>query len=329
MQTTPNQKLLEWVRKFRVDLTPDGTITRIELYHSIEGAMGERLATFEMADRDDDEDPDDLAQEIWDEAEEDAATRPTGQIERYTVQAFRGDTREPDEQKSFTTHGKLVTALTGNGSEPPTIAGQTMAEMRRTNDLHALVVRMCEATAGSAAVQLQREREENNKLRETGYKYEQLRQELLDRAQDRELARKDAESSQQMNNMLLGTLVQLAPVILTRLLAAPPPAGAAMPLAPPPPPPAPHPPAPRPVTASTATPPPEAVAPVVERDRAVAELLGSVNAQQMQALLATFTEAQTAAFLGIYTSFREHPPADSPREGSSSPHPTGDRHVPN
>lgn len=323
MQTTPNQRLLEWVRKFRVDLTPEGTITRVELYHSIEGSMGEKLATFEMADRDDDEDPDDLAQEIWNEAEEDAATRPTGQIERYIVQAFRGDTREPDEQKAFTTRGTLITALTGGSSEPPTVAGQTMAEMRRTNDLHALVVRMCEATAGSAAVALQREREENNKLREIGYKYEELRQQLLDRAQDRELARKDAESSQQMNNMLLGTLVQLAPMILTRLLAAPPPAGAAMPLAPPAPPPAP-PAAAAPGPSPTSTPP---AAPVVARDRMVASLLESVNQQQLGQLLNVFTEEQTAAFLGVYTSFREHPPAEGPRESSSSSHPTGDRHV--
>src|SRR5262245_56801040 len=114
MHTHPDQKLLEFIRKFRVDLTPEGTITRLELYHSIEGSMGERLATFEMADRDEDEDPDDLAQEIWDTCEEDAATRPQGSIERYVIQAFRGDTREPDEQKAFTTRGKMVTSLTGN-----------------------------------------------------------------------------------------------------------------------------------------------------------------------------------------------------------------------
>lgn len=335
MQTTPNQKLLEWVRKFRADLTPEGTITRVELYHSIEGQMGERLATFEMADRDDDEDPDDLAQEIWDECEEDASTRPTGQIERYVVQAFRGDTREPDEQKAFTTRGKLTTALTGNSSEPPTMMGQTMAEMRRTNDLHALVVRMCEATSGSAAVQLQREREENARLREVGFEYEKLRQDMLDRSLDRDLKRKDAEASQQMNNMLLGTLVQLAPVILTRLLAAPPPASAAMPLGPPPaappaasgaprkgPQPSPGP--------APAAPAPEAAAPVVETYRAVAELLGTVTPQQMQGLLSTFTEEQTKRFLGIYTSIREHPPTQSAsRESSSSPHPTGDRHAHN
>ena len=320
MQTSPDQKLLEWVRKFRVDLTPEGTITRIELYHSVEGSLGERLATFEMADRDDDEDPDDLAQEIWDECEEDAGTRPTGSVERYTVQAFRGDTREPDEQKSFTVRGKLVTGLIGNGSEPPTQLGMVAGEMRRTNDLHALVVRMCEATAGSAAVQLQREREENQRLREQGFQYAKLREDMLDRSQEREIARKEAESSQNMTNMLLGSLIQLAPVILTRLLAAPAPATAAMPLSPPPP-------AagagaaagstPRPSSPSSggaAAVPPE----VAQRDAQVAALLGTITPDQLQQLLSTFTEEQTSRFLGVYTSFRENPPVAAPENSSDT-----------
>lgn len=308
MHTSPDQRLLEFIRKFRVDLTPEGTITRLELYHSIEGSMGERLATFEMADRDDDEDPDDLAQEIWDEAEADAATRPTGSVERYVIQAFRGDTREPDEQKSFTVRGKLVTALIGNGSEPPTPAGERWAEMRRTNDLHALVVRMCEATAGSAAVQLERERQENNRLREVAFEYEKLRQQLLDNSLDRELKRKEAEASSQQMQMLMGALLQLAPIVLHRLLATPAPPGAALPLQPAPPAPAAAPPAPSPT--------PEHV---VVRDAMIAKLLETFTMEQMQAMLGSFDAAQKQQFLAVYTSFREHPPTPSAAASASSP----------
>lgn len=315
MHTQPDQKLLEFIRKFRADLTPEGTISRIELYHSIEGHMGERLATFEMADRNDDEDPDDLAQEIWDEAEEDASTRPTGSIERYVVQLFRGDTREPDEQKSFTTRGKLVTGLIGSGSEPPTPTGERWAEMRRTNDLHALVVRMCEATAGSAAIQLQREREENQRLREVGFKYEQLRQDLLDRSLERDIQRKDAEAASQQNQMLLSTLLQLAPVVLSRLLQPAPPPGASQPL---------HPaaaaaqtPAPAAAastpSASAASSPPSDSHPALVRDAMIAKLLESLQLSQMQQLLGSLDDAQKQAFLALYTSYREHPP-----EGASN-----------
>lgn len=308
MHTTPDQRLLEFIRKFRADLTPEGTITRLELYHSIEGSMGERLATFEMADRDDDEDPDDLAQEIWDECESDSATRPTGAIERYTVQAFRGDTREPDEQKSFTCRGKLVTALTGNSSEPPTERGMIMADNRRTNDLHALVVRMCEATAGSAAIQLQREREENNRLREVAFEYEKLRQQLLDNSLDRELKRKDAEASGQQMQMLLTVALQFLPAVLSRLVAPPSAPGAALPLAPA----IAAAPAPSPMVETPPAPP------VLLRDATVAELLESVSMEQMQAMLATFNDAQKQKFLAVYTSFREHPPVRNPPSPAST-----------
>ncbi len=309
MHTTPDQKLLEFIRKFRADLTAEGTITRIELYHSIEGGMGERLGTFEMADRDDDEDPDDLAQELWDSAEEDAGTRPTGSVERYVVQLFRGDTREPDEQKAFTVRGKLTTGLIGNGSEPPTPAGERWAQMRQTNDLHALVVRMCEATAGSAAIQLERERQENNRLREVAFEYEKLRQQLLDNSLDRELKRKDAESSNSQMQMLFGTLMQLAPIVLQRLLTPAPPAGAAMPLG--------AAPAMAAAAAAPSAPAPAAPGPapvpthVLMRDARIAQLLESVSIEQMQTMLAAFDNDQRQAFLAVYTSFREHPAATS------------------
>jgi hypothetical protein len=310
MHTTPDQRLLEFIRKFRVDLTPEGTITRLELYHSIEGSMGERLATFEMADRDEDEDPDDLAQEIWDEAEADSATRPTGSVERYVIQAFRGDTREPDEQKSFTCRGKLVTGLIGSGSEPPTPAGERWAEMRRTNDLHALVVRMCEATAGSAAVQLERERQENNRLREVAFEYEKLRQQLLDSSLDREIKRKEAEASSQQTQMLMQALFQLAPLVLKRLLLTTAPSGAALPLQPapapsPPPPPGPSPAAPAP-------------AHVEVRDAMIAKLLETFTMEQMQTMLGAFDANQKQQFLAVYTSFREHPPTPSAAASESS-----------
>lgn len=327
MQTTPDQRLLEWIRKFRTDLTPDGTITRLELYHSIEGSLGERLATFEMADRDDDEDPDDLAQEIWDESESDAATRPTGSIERYVIQAFRGDTREPDEQKSFTTRGKLVTALTGNSSEPPTEFGIRSQGMRQSNDLHALVVRMCEASAGSMAVQLERERQENNRLRGIAIEAEQLKQAMLDRGLERELARSDAQQSQQMMMMLTQTLLQFAPLLLQRLLAPAPPAGAAMPLAPPP--------SAAPAAAAPPSPPPPPPAPamhnpvVTMRDSAIGKLLEGMTPEQVAQLASVFSPEQTQQFLGVYTSFREHPPAPAPGGkalGNQPQHPSGERH---
>ena len=225
MHTTPNARLLEWVRKFRADLTPEGTITRVELYHSIEGEMASGCHVREGG-RDDERTRDDF-QEIWNEG------RRKRQRPREVYSAMLSGLREkpkPDEQKAFTNQGSHH-GDHGTGASA-TARGEIMAEMRRTNDLHALVVRMCEATAGSAAVQLQREREENNRLREQTFEYEKLRQAMLDRQLERDIARDDAKAAAAQTQMLWGTLVQLAPVIMTRLLAQPAPAGAALPLQP-------------------------------------------------------------------------------------------------
>lgn len=329
MQTTPDQRLLEFIRRFRVDLTPEGTITRLELYHSIEGQLGERLSTFEMADRDDDEDPDDLAQEIWDSCEEDCSTRPTGSVERYVIQAFRGDTREPDEQKAFTCRGSCVTGLVGNSSEPPTEAGMRMAGMRQTNDLHGLVVRMAEATAGSAAVALERERQETQRLRALVLEGEQVKQQMLDRSLERELAREDAKQSQAIMMMLTQTLLQFAPLLLQRLLTPPAAPGAALPLPP-------SPGAPGAPTAPPSAPPPfhppaapmpAAASPIVTmRDGAIGSLLETLTQEQIAQLAQVLTPEQTNSFLNVYTSFREHPPA-TPQSGmkGSAAQPPGDR----
>ena len=289
MFTAPSPKLLEWVRKFKADLTPEGTIQRLELWHSVEGEVGERLATVEMADRDDNEDPDDLSQEIWNAAEDDAATRPQGSYQRYVIQAYRSDSREPDEQKAFTTQGSCVSALLGASSEPPTPRGELAQTMRERNDLHGLVVRMVEHTAGSAAHQLQVERQENLRLTAIARDAEKLRQDLLDRTNEREIARLEAASGAQLGQALMAMLLQFAPVVLSKLLSAPPPNGASQPLgeAPPPPPPA----------------------PVQKRDQDVGELLGSVTREQLGPLMALFTNEQKAKFAQIYTSFRDSPPA--------------------
>jgi hypothetical protein len=305
MLTAPDQKLLEWVRKLRADIKPQGRITRVELYHTQEGELSERLSTIEMADRDEDEDPDDLAQELWNIVEEDLSTRATGSFQRYVVHAYHGDTREPAEAKAFVAYGRLVTALTGAGSEPPTHRGEMAAEMRRTNDLHALMVRMAEQTAGSAALQLQREREENTRLRNVAFDAEKLRQQLLDRELDRELARKDSEASSQQQMMIFGALAQLLPIVVQRVLMPPPPQSAALPLAPAAP------------VASAA--PPPSPGPSPERDAMLAKLFESVSPAQMQQLLAAFRPDQVQQFLGLYTSVRDATatPPGSPSAGNN------------
>lgn len=297
MKTTPNAQLLEWIRKLAVDLTPEGTITRLELLHSIEGDMGERLSTVEMADREPDEDPDDLAQELWDEACQDATTRPQGSFQRYTCRAFRADSTEPEEQKAFTMTGRAVSAMTGGSTEPPTVRGELSMNMRHADNLHAMMLRMTEATAGTAVTQLQKEREENDRLRAASYEFAKLREEMLDRSQEREIRRAEFETSQARTAQLMGVVTNLLPVVLAKFVTPP-----SLPQA----------------TAQAVSPlgvaPEQAIAqaaPTVEpvaavaRDAAVGQLLSTVTPEQMQVLMGTFDEAQTIAFVELYGSHRQ------------------------
>lgn len=303
MYSAPNQKLLEWVRRFKADLTPEGNITRLELWHTVEGEPGERITTFEMSDRDDDEDPDDFAQEIWNEVEDDASTRPSGSHQRYVIQAYRGGGVEPDDQKAFTTQGKCVTAMVGAGSEPATPRGELAQAMRERNDLHGLIVRMCEHGALGIGEQLVKERQENARLHSVAYEYEKLRQQLLDRSNERAIELAQAQANGEMLKALTGTLLQFAPFILQKLLAPPPVAGAAMPLQPP---------------ATAAAPPPPLSTEVQLRDAAIHSLLGSMKPDQLPALLGAFNDEQKQAFIKVYQSYREHPPESPPSPPSSN-----------
>src|SRR5262245_12039702 len=164
--------------------------------------------------------------------------------------------------------------------------------MRERNDLHALLIRVCEATAGGAAVALQKEREENDRLRAKNYEAEKLRQDLLDRQQDRDIARRDAEASLQQTQMIFGALAQIAPIVLTRLLSPPPPSGAAMPLAP----------QPAPGAPTAPTPQAQATEGAVSaaRDKVLGELFESVNPTQMSQMLAIFGPEQVQKFVAVY-----------------------------
>lgn len=297
MKTTPNAQLLEWIRKLAVDLTPDGSITRLELYHAIEGNAGERLSTVEMADRDEEEDPDDLAQELWDEACQDASTQPQGTHQRYIVRAFRADSTEAEEQKAFTLTGKAVSALVGGSTEPPTARGELSMNMRHADNLHAMVIRMTEATAGTAVTQLQKEREENNRLRAASYEYAKLREEMLDRSQERDIRRQEFQTGQARTAQLLGVVTNMLPVLIAKFVTPPAlatgTAQAASPLGV------------APTDAMAAAAAPAAPAAAVARDAAVGQLLSTVTPEQMQVLIGTFDETQTLAFVELYGSHKQ------------------------
>lgn len=216
MSILPNKKVVDWIAKRRTDLTDAGLISRFELWHVEDGSLGEPLGRYDMETRDDDEDPEDLAQEIWADAVEDAGTRPAGTHQRYVVKAYRGEKHEPDESKGFNLTGSAGNGFLG-GSESPTPRGMMAQEMRMSDNLHGLMLRMAEGSAGQLAKQLEEAREREANLLMQRSRLLEIEQRLLDRAHEREMDRQERAKSGERLDMVMGMITNLAPLLIAKL----------------------------------------------------------------------------------------------------------------
>lgn len=295
MNTQPNRQLQEWIRKRRADLTPDGLISRIELWHVIDGEGGEPLSTYVIADRPEDEDPDDLTQEIWNEAEEDAATRPQGSYQRYAVRAFRGDDAMPEETKAFLCSGRAITALIGSDSESASPRGLIAQERRQNDNLHAMVIRMCEGMAGHLERRTAAQNEEITDLYRERRALFDLEQKLKDQEHQRELEREEKRrSAERLDSIMtagLTILQSMGPLILSKVLAGP----AAGPAAA--------------IAGGMGMPNPATLHPraaeAIARDSAVSGVLESLDFEQVKTIAGSLRPEQQLAFLELYKSYSE------------------------
>lgn len=295
MKTQPAAPLLEWIRKRRVDLTPAGLITRIELWHAIDGMEAELLSTFMMEDRPEEEDPDDLAQEIWDSAVEDSATRAQGSFQRYLVRAFRGSDPLPEEQKAFICQGTAITGLLGSDSDSATPRGMLAQERRQNDNLHAMVITMAQSVAGNLATRVEKQSAEIDNLYAQRRQFFELEQRMRDREHERETEREErARQAARTDQLLEGGMMLLktfGPILLQKLFM--PGSGApslpnvmGVPL---------------PNSASL----PSRAAAAVARDAAMSSILESLEPEQIAAIAGSLSPEQQLAFLELYKSYSE------------------------
>lgn len=323
MPTAPaNKNVVNWVTKRRTDLTDGGMISRFELWHAVDGEVSERLGLYEMETRDEEEDPEDLVQEIWNDASEDASTRPQGSYQRYVIKAYRGESHEPDEAKAFSLTGSCVSSAMG-GTESPTPRGLMAQEMRQNDNLHGMMMRMAEGTAGQLASDLQKSREENANLLLQRSRLLEIEQRLLDRTHEREMDRQERKQAAERMDMVLGMITNFAPMILSKLFENKPmPAalGAAMGMAGAP---------AGPPRAPAAMPSPEQqqveaaqaarVRRVLARDAGIGNLLGTLDADQVGKLANLLRPDQAMGFMQVYQDFaEEHRAAEEAKDSSQS-----------
>lgn len=287
------------------------------LWHAVDGDAGEKLATVRMEDRPEDEEADDLCQELWDMAREDAETRPQGSQQRYVVQAFRGMQTQPDDSKAFLIEGAAISHMLGGNTEPPNERGRIAQDLRHSDNLHGLVVRLCESTSGSLARALEEERKTNQGLRSEQLKLYAIQQELLDRQHERDMERREREKKDERLESLLTTATSLLPMVVSHLLT-PKASGSLPPGQAPPGDQSPGSPG-SPGSQSPPSPPPAAAAsasPAAARDMATKSLLASLKPEQINAIFESLDPNQTAALMEIYKSHR-----DAPTTGPAGPPP--------
>ncbi len=324
----PNKTVLDWVAKRRTSMSEDQQlISRFELWHAVDGEVSEPLGRYDMETRDDDEDPEDLVQEIWNDATHDASTRPQGSYQRYVIKAFRGQGNEPDEAKAFALTGSAVSSAMG-GTESPTPRGMVAQEMRQNDNLHGMVIRLADASAGQLAAQLREAREENANLLSQRSRLLDIEQRLLDRAHEREMDRLERSKSGERMDMVLGMLTTFAPMILSKLFegkALPGPIAAlmgsgAMPGAPVAPAgyPSPEPGAPSPSSSGLDPEQANRIRRTMARDTGVGNLLGTLEADQLKAIAGHLRPDQAMGFMQLYQDFRDEA-VHSQQQASSSP----------
>lgn len=323
--SAPNKSVVEWVTKRRTTMSEDQElVSRFELWHAVDGEVSEPLGRYEMETRDDDEDAEDLVQEIWNDAQSDATTRPQGSYQRYVIKSFRGarETDQADETRAFAITGTAVSSAMG-GTESPTPRGMMAQEMRQNDNLHGMVIRLADASAGQLAQQLRESREENANLLSQRSRLLDIEQRLLDRAHEREMDKLERQKSGERMDMVLGMLTTFAPMILGKLFEGKGlPAGIGAMLggggSPGAPSPNPSPPAPGPPGGLD---PEQAnrVRRVFARDAGIGSLLGTLEPSQLQTMAGALRPDQAMGFLQLYQDFRaEHAESEAGHRGPGS-----------
>ncbi len=219
MSMPPND-LLKWTKKIKTEVSEDGGVSRVELWHAIEGEGGDRISTFKNLGE---HAPEDLAEAIWEAAEGDAKTRTAGMPQRYSAQAFvESDDSDgmPEHMHPFVLKGGQAGDLFGDDTEPSTPAGQTKQNMRHTENLHRLLVQQTEFTAGRLARDYAEERKARIEAENRSLNILELHQKLLDRQNEREIEQAKAIMSEKRTDAVLGLMMTMAPLIVAKFMPA-------------------------------------------------------------------------------------------------------------
>lgn len=215
-------KWKNWCRRLTTDVTPQGKIGRLEIVHDNgEPSSTDRIAVYAITDE---TDPDELAEDAWGRADDDAATRANNSQQRYGGFAYYLNATEHSYMYSWLVRGRGPSAVAGpfggDGMDPPDARGLTQVALRAMSESVRQVMQMTESQAGSLAAELERERSLRRAAESAQLDLMVIQQGLLDTSADRALKiEREARRAARVDKIVEG-LAPLLPLLVGELVAS-------------------------------------------------------------------------------------------------------------
>lgn len=213
--SAPTEEVTRWAKARMDDIRSDGTISRIDVIHAIEGEPSEVLAHVKVSDGDEYLD---IAQDLWDACDEDVSTRSVGRMQRYVFLAYASDDDNPVSRKALIMQGKLRSDMVGGDTEGPTPQGLHGQMMRHTEQLQTRLIQLTDVTTGRMARDLETERNRSQRLEEQQLKMMEMMHELENRAHERKLEQQRETAKEKRHEQLMGMVMTVAPLAAARIL---------------------------------------------------------------------------------------------------------------
>lgn len=265
-------------------------ITRFELYHTVEDSPAERLQLFHI---DEGTEPQEIGQNVWETAENDAGSRAMGVPQRYVLWAYRGSSPEMEAQYSFSLRGKTIgrgNLDLGESSDPPTERGIIGAVLRHNEQLHRMNMLMTDATAGRLAAELQNERKRREEVEDKMMEVNKLQGELMDRSAERALHEAREQAKARRHDEMMGFFMSMMPILVAQFMG-----GKGAP------------------AQTTAT----------MRDVAISKMLKNLSQEEAMGVINSLKDGNKMAFMELYKSYAQ----DHAEEQEKKPIPLRDPKV--
>lgn len=216
------EKLKTWCRRLANDLTPDGKISRVELlFDGGEPSQTIRIAVYPIGEE---TDPDELAEDAWSQADDDAATRPMNSHLRYGLFGFRAEATEHSCMFSWLVRGRGPSAVAGpfgnDTMDPPNERGLAQVALRGMNEAIRQTLQATESQTGGLAAELSQERSLRRAAESAQLDLMVIQQTLLDTSTDRALKiEREARRAARIDKLLDG-IAPMVPLLLGELVAS-------------------------------------------------------------------------------------------------------------